>query len=152
MNYFLLSSSLGSGSTELNSFDSALLKSSVGNYNLVRVSSILPPNMTQKDSIDLSEGSILHTAYTSISSNVMHKTISSAVSVGIPLDDSSIGVIMEYSGYNTKDKAISIVENMVHEAMELRGIFIKEILTVCTSAIIENEMEYISTFACLAMW
>lgn len=152
MNYFLLSSSTGSGNTELNSFDSALLKSGVANYNLIRVSSILPANMIQKHTIDLPEGSLLFTAFTSICSNEFHSTISSAVSVGIPMDDSSVGVIMEYSGYDSKDETIGIVEHMVREAVEKRNLFIKEIKTTCASTTIESDVGFTSSFACLAMW
>ena len=42
-NVIALSGGIGEGATELDAFDAALCDAGVGNYNLVCVSSILPP-------------------------------------------------------------------------------------------------------------
>jgi arginine decarboxylase len=44
----IISSSLGSGQTELSAFDDALYKAGVANFNLVRLSSVIPPQSVIK--------------------------------------------------------------------------------------------------------
>ena len=39
----ILTSGIGIGSTKLNAFDNALLNAGIGNFNLLSVSSIIPP-------------------------------------------------------------------------------------------------------------
>lgn len=62
-NQYTLVSSVGSGSTELNAFDNALCNAGVGNYNLVKVSSILPPMSKEKKIVGGVDGGILPIAY-----------------------------------------------------------------------------------------
>lgn len=151
MNNFYITSGVGSGQTELNSFDCALFNSGVANYNLVRISSILPPDSEEHTSVCLNEGAILHTAYASISSNISNKTISAAIAVGIPTDSAKIGVIMEFSGFCTKDVALEKVSNMVKDAMRLRGYQLKELKT-SVREIFSNGDGYVTAFAGIAIW
>ena len=51
---YTLVSGIGTGSTVLNAFDAALLSAGVGNFNLLRVSSILPPHSTEERCINVS--------------------------------------------------------------------------------------------------
>lgn len=50
---YILTSGIGHGDFKLTSFDDALISSGVFNYNLVKVSSILPAHATLKDRIEL---------------------------------------------------------------------------------------------------
>lgn len=153
MKYYLISSSIGRGDTKLTSFDCALLESGVANYNLVRVSSILPSHMTKRDAIDIPEGTPINTAYATITTNLSASVISAAVAVGIPTDENCVGIIMEYSDYCSEIDAIDTVEKMVQEAMRNRGYEIKEIESVCAStAIRDSNTKYATAFACIAMW
>lgn len=40
----IIRSSVGVGSTDLSSFDDALIRCGIGNYNIIRLSSVIPPN------------------------------------------------------------------------------------------------------------
>lgn len=51
------------GETLLNSFDNALLQSGIGNVNLLRISSILPPESIYVPDLVLPPGSLVPTAY-----------------------------------------------------------------------------------------
>ncbi len=148
---FLLTSSSGNGKFPLTSFDDALYKSKVGNYNLLKVSSILPAGCKQYSNINVVEGAPLHIAYASITSNKKNDYIASAVGVGIPQDRNKVGVIMEYSDYTTEVEVREVVKSMVIEAMEKRCYQIKEILIVSCGAKVDGE-EYITAFSGLAMW
>lgn len=151
MNNFYITSGVGSGQTELNSFDCALFNSGVANYNLVRISSILPPCSEECTSVCLKEGAILHTAYAAISSKISNKTISAAIAVGIPIDNAKIGVIMEFSDYCNKDVALKKVSTMVEDAMRLRGYQVKEIKTSVAETV-SNGNGFVTAFAGIAIW
>ena len=149
--HFYINSGVGRGNYSLTSFDHALLETGVGNYNLVRVSSILPAGLIEKNNISLQEGSPLHIAYASIISNNPGERISSAVAVGIPVDKSKIGVIMEHSAPISECACRQIVESMVNEAMYIRGYEIEKIITTSSTAIASGDC-YTAAFSCLAMW
>jgi arginine decarboxylase len=93
---FFLTAAASEGETELTAFDRALLKARVGNTNLLRVSSILPPGCVYDPELVIPEGSLLPIAYGSIVCEEPGTRIAAAVSVGIKKD--SFGVIMEFSG------------------------------------------------------
>lgn len=151
MNSFHLCSSVGKGKSKLTSFDNALLVSGVANFNLVKISSILPPHLLQSDKVNLPEGSILYTAFANISTCEKDRVISAAIAVGIPNNPNDIGVIMEFADNCGVDDAKRIVSDMVIEAMNNRKIKIKEILCEASEGIGDG-LEYVTAFAALAMW
>ncbi len=141
----------GYGQSKLNSFDEALRDAGLANYNLVKVSSILPAGVDRKPHVTIQEGSVLYTAYASISSSCPGDVVSAAIAVGLPLQKENIGVIMEYSGKCDEECARRSVCSMVEEAMRNRGYEIKEILCYATST--EGRADISSTaFAAIAMW
>lgn len=148
---FYINSGIGYGNSHLTSFDDALLQTGVGNYNLIRVSSILPAGAVQQKSVDIEEGSQLHIAYAKISSCNFGEVISAAVSVGIPVNKSNIGVIMELALFDKEKATVEKVEAMVKEAMENRGYEIEQIVT-CSCEAITTENGYTTVFAGIAMW
>lgn len=151
MNKFYICSSVGAGTSILNSFDNALFNSGIANYNLLKVSSILPPYCAREKVVDMAEGSLLYTAYASKCTREKDEIISAAIAVGLPDDSEKIGVIMEFSGNCSMDKAKNKVSAMVVEAMKNRRIKIKELLCEGTE-VIGNGYEYVTAFAALAMW
>jgi len=150
LEHFTIVGGIGEGSTFLNAFDSALMSAGVGHYNLIRVSSILPPGAQKTESVLLPPGSILPIAYGYLYSAEKGKRITAAVSIGIPQDPESIGVIMEYSGDLDEDDARDFIINMAKEAMEKRGIPVKEILyKVVTTKVNDSKT---CVFAGVALW
>lgn len=117
----------GEGMTPLNSFDAALLDSGIGNLNLVRVSSILPPGAEFTPGLQIPAGTLIPTAYGYITSSSCGQVIAAAVGVGIGSGD-SYGVIMEYEGYCTKEEAESRVRAMVEDGFRMRRLPLKEVL------------------------
>jgi arginine decarboxylase len=99
---FVLVKGVGSGATELNAFDRALQQARVGNYNLIRLSSILPPHVKQTDEeITLPHGDFIPIAYGTISIRTPPPNnqvfISAGIAVGVPIDTTKAGLIMEYT-------------------------------------------------------
>lgn len=108
---YFLTAAAAEGKSKLTAFDNALLKARIGNVNLIRVSSILPPEAELDENLEIPAGSLVPTAYGSIISDVPGEIISAAVAVG--LSEDSFGVIMEFSGRCTKDKAEEVIKEMV---------------------------------------
>ncbi|MCB2200283.1 arginine decarboxylase, pyruvoyl-dependent [bacterium] len=141
---FFLTAGAAEGYTPLNAFDAALLNASVGDVNLVKLSSILPPSCTQVDRFKLEPGSLTPVAYASITSHLPGETIAAAVACAVPVDPELPGVIMEYSARGSKESAEEIVRDMARHAFEARGREVKEIL----STSVEHHVTSIgSTFA-----
>lgn len=145
----------GTGASEnrLVSFDKALLDAGVGNYNLVRLSSILPAKCVRVGEIDLPEGSLLPTAYSTISSDKLGDWLVSTIGVGIPMDKENVGVIMEYSAIGqTPSEALDILGDMILEAFEIRGWKLDRIESMHSFAMVQKDGEMTTTFACIAEW
>ncbi|HON33421.1 MAG: arginine decarboxylase, pyruvoyl-dependent [Thermovirgaceae bacterium] len=117
----------GEGKKKLTSFDSALLDAGVGNMNLLRVSSVLPPKCAFRTELKMPFGSLLPIAYGSITSDVPGETISAAIGVGVPEDPDSFGMIFEFSGFCPGSEAAIKVEEMVREAFAMRSLGLKEV-------------------------
>ena len=147
---YRLSSGTASDAYQMVSFDSALIDAGISNYNLLRVSSILPIGCIQNDHIDVKEGSALLVAYGTISSNVPGQRIASAVGVGIPEDESMVGVIMEYADVGTAEIAEDAVRNMVSRAMKNHDIPCKDILVSSAETIVTDD--YATVVSAVALW
>ena len=128
----------GEGKKKLTSFDSALLDAGVGNMNLLRVSSVLPPKCAFRTELKMPFGSLLPIAYGSITSDVPGETISAAIGVGVPEDPGSFGMIMEYSGFCSADEAARKVEEMVREAFEMRALALREVKVKAVDHVVEQ--------------
>ncbi|MBE3574168.1 MAG: arginine decarboxylase, pyruvoyl-dependent [Firmicutes bacterium] len=148
-NVFKIGSGAAAGPTPLNAFDNALLASGVGNLNLVRVSSILPPHCEQDQGLVIPPGSLVPTAYASLVCDKAGQEIGAAVAIGRTKD--SYGVIMEYSGYCSREQAEATVTEMVRAGFRQRGIEPVEIL-VRGSSIVVPEGQAACAFACVSLW
>ena len=148
---YFISSGKGYSEHQLVAFDKALCDARIANYNLLKVSSILPAGATQSDEIGLREGSPLLTAYARIDSNSPGDQIATAVGVAIPCSNTNVGVIMEYSGHCTATEAEARIKAMCAEAMENHGISYKEILVSSVDAIVEDG-NYLSLISAVAFW
>lgn len=144
---FRLYAGAAEGLTHLTAFDGALLAAGLGNINLVRVSSILPPDAQLDEDMVIPPGSLVPTAYGAITSDKPGETIAAAVAVG--LSPSTFGVIMEYSGRCTRQEAEARVRAMVEEAFSLRRLSLEGILV---RGVEHQVKENGCAFAGVAMW
>ncbi|MFH1904023.1 MAG: arginine decarboxylase, pyruvoyl-dependent [bacterium] len=146
---FFLVSGEGEGNTPLNAFDMALLNSGIGNTNLVRMSSIVPPACKKIKPVSLPFGALVPVAYASISSDIPGEIISAAVAVAIPEDDSKSGLIMEYSARGHKEDVEKIARRMSEDGMSSRGEKIRKL----TSKSMEHKVKKIgNAFAAVVLW
>jgi arginine decarboxylase len=133
---FTLVAGSGEGDTTLTAFDKALLSAGVGNLNLLRVSSILPPGAEYSHQVEIPPGSLTPTAYGVIIGEVPGQRIAAAIGVGIM--SGSFGVIMEFTGMCTKAEAEARVEEMVREALAARNEFPEKIMIRAAEHVVEK--------------
>jgi arginine decarboxylase len=146
--YFLIAGA-SEGFTPLNAFDGALLQAGIGDTNLVKMSSIVPPRCILIDPIRIPPGSLVPTAYASITCDIPGEMISSAVAVALPEDPVHAGLIMEYSARGNRRDVEEMVRNMALEGMKLRDRKIKDLSSIA----IEHQVKRIgATFAAVVLW
>ena len=121
------------GETELNAFDNALLEAGIGDINLVKVSSIIPPNVKVVEKLNpLPKGAFLPVVYAAVSSSTPGTIISAAVGFGRCRD--GFGVIMEEGGIGKSEEEVRReVERKIEFALVRRGLKPDEVRIVSVS-------------------
>lgn len=136
----------GTGPMRLNAFDRALLAAGIGNLNLIKVSSILPPGTAYVADMEIPPGSLTPIAYGALISDDPDDIISASIGVGV---GEHHGMIMEYSSKCTRDEADARVRRMVEEAFRDRGM---ELLEIRSAAIEKRVIEVSCVFAGAVLW
>jgi arginine decarboxylase len=126
------------GGTTLNAFDNALLAAGIGNINLVKVSSILPPEVPVIELPKITPGAIIPTAYAAMTSETPGETIAAAVGYAVPDDPAKNGVIMEFHGPATRLEAEDTIRAMLDEAFRVRGEPIREMKVFAVEHTVER--------------
>lgn len=144
---FTLCAGSAEGPTRLNAFDNALLAAGIGNLNLLRVSSVLPPGCREVGKLSIPPGSLTPTAYGTITSSTPGERIAAAVAVGFT--ENSFGMIMEYSGVCTKEEAERKVSHMVEEAFKQRHLPLAKVMAKGTDIVVQH---IATAFAAVALW
>jgi arginine decarboxylase len=124
---YFLARGASDGYKPLNAFDGALLAAGVGNTNLVRMSSIVPPRCELIEPVRLPLGALVPTAYASITSDIPGEWISAGVAIAWPKDPDLNGLIMEYSALGRKKEIEEIVGTMALEGLKLREWEVREL-------------------------
>ncbi len=126
------------GGTPLNAFDNALLAAGIGNVNLIKVSSIIPPDVAIVDLPKIRPGALIPTAYATVTSDVPGQTLSAAVGYALPDDPLKPGVIMEFHDTATQRDAERAIRAMLHEAFAVRGEGIRELKVFAVEHTVER--------------
>lgn len=146
---FFLTAGKAEGYMPLNAFDAALLDAGVGDTNLVRMSSILPPSCEEIKPAKLPYGSLVPIAYASMNDHIPGEKISAGVAIAIPEDPKEPGLIMEYSARGHKSDIEAIVRKMAEEGFKTRNRALKEIKSIA----IEHTVDKIgAVFAAVVLW
>jgi arginine decarboxylase len=146
--YFFASGS-SEGSMPLNAFDGALLASGIGNTNLVKMSSIVPPGSIRIDPVSLPYGALVPVAYAAMDSSIKGQTISAAVAAAFPSDPAMPGLIMEYSATGPSDEIEQICRDMATEGLKMRGLEVQRMESAAASHHVESTG---AVFAAVVLW
>lgn len=112
-----LTKGVGVHKERLASFELALRDAGIASYNLVYVSSIVPPNCTmlskEKGLAILKSGQILFCVMSRIDTNEPNRLIAAAIGTALPHDTSVYGYLSEHTAYGeTQDKAGDYAEDL----------------------------------------
>ena len=131
-----LVSGAAEGGTELNAFDNALLAAGIGDVNLIKVSSILPPHVKLVESAPkLPKGGFIPVVYTERTSTTPGETVAAAVGTGRAPD--GFGVVMEASG-RSKAEVEAEVRRKIEEAFRVRSLELVEVRVVAAEHRVER--------------
>lgn len=137
------------GYMPLNAFDGALMDAGIGDVNLVRLSSILPPKCERVDPVKLPYGALVPTAYASITSSKPGEVISAAVAIAIPEDPQFPGLIMEYSAVGEASVVHDKVIKMAEEGLRRRE---RKIARIESTVAEHTVREHGTAMAAVVLW
>jgi arginine decarboxylase len=150
----LLSTGAGEGQFELVAFDMALREAGIADFNLVKVTSIVPPGVPVGRIVDggrpvLGEGLLAPTIYAREDAGSDYEgPIAAAVGVGIPTGPrSTAGVVYVWSGRGAGDEAQEKVLGMIHQGMDVRGVGNYEPMVVSSESLQRSDNETRSVVA-----
>ncbi len=131
--YACLVAGASEGETELNAFDNALLEAGIGDANLIKVSSIMPPGVEILDELrSPARGAFLPVVYATEASSRPGDKLTAAVGYGRA--DDGFGVIMEASGVNVPEESVRReVEDKIKFAFARRNLEAREVRVVSTT-------------------
>lgn len=146
---FFISAGRSEGFMPLNAFDGALLDAGVGNTNMVRMSSIVPPACRKLDRFKLPYGALVPVAYASITSSEPGQVISASVAAAFPHDDTMPGLIMEHSAVGSREEIEETCREMARSGFGQRGWDVARLESVGISHTVEKHG---AAFACIVLW
>ena len=98
---------VGKHKHRLTSFEMALRRAGIANLNLVRVSSIFPPNcklITRHAGLNhLKPGQIVHTVISENATNEPHRLIAASIGLAIPRNPEKHGYLSEHHSFGEKE-------------------------------------------------
>lgn len=146
---YFLACGAAEGLTELNAFDAALLQAGIGNTNLVKVSSILPPACQEIPPAALPPGAIVPVAYAWIAGDRPGEVISAGVAIAFPKDEARPGLIMEYADRASRQVTEERVIEMARQGMAIRGEPVQKVV----SRAIEHRVTHLgAAIAAVVLW
>jgi arginine decarboxylase len=106
--FFFLTKGVGRHKENLASFEVALKDANISAFNLVTVSSIIPPSCKQitKDQglAMLKPGEIVFLVLARNSTNEPHRLLATSIGLAIPKDETVHGYLSEWHGYGVTDE------------------------------------------------
>jgi arginine decarboxylase len=117
-----LTKGVGKHKEQLTSFEAALRDAGIAPFNIVRVSSILPPGAKimprSKGLQNLSAGEIIYAVMAESSTNEPHRLIAASIGVAVPSERDRYGYLSEYHSYGeteirSGDKAEDLAAQML---------------------------------------
>ncbi len=110
--YFFLTKGVGKDKDKLASFEAALRDAGIAPFNIVKVSSILPPGCKlisrSKGLKMLTYGEVIFTVMSENQTNEPHRLIGASVGVAIPGDESQYGYLSEYHAFGESEAKMGL--------------------------------------------
>ena len=104
-----LTKGVGRHREKLQSFEMALRNAGIAHVNLVRVSSIFPPNcklLSKEQGLEkLQPGAVIHCVMSDNATSEPHRLIAASVGIAIPRDRSYYGYLSEHHSFGQRGEA-----------------------------------------------
>lgn len=142
----ILTSGATDGINELSAFDNALYSAGIADFNLIKVSSIVPSNVPVSifnDGVEEvnADGLLVPAVFDVIYSDIPGETIVSGVAVGIPKDsENKPGIIFSYTSKTNELLVKKTLTEMVNETMNRKGFKLDFIKFSINEIVVENRM------------
>lgn len=144
--YYTLKTGKASADNKLNSLDRALKSAGIGNYNLIKVSSILPKTCEYKKELPKKPpGTIQPCVISCKVSNKENETITSSIAVGE--SEENLKVIAEAKGFSGKQETEKKAKKRAKIMLKDRKLKVKNF----RAKTIEKDVEKISTVVSAAV-
>ncbi|MEW5743908.1 MAG: arginine decarboxylase, pyruvoyl-dependent [Nitrospirota bacterium] len=105
-----LTKGVGQHREKLVSFELALRDAKIASFNIVRVSSILPPHCkiisVERGLEELSPGQVVHAVIADTATNEYHRLVAASIGIAIPKDRNKIGYLSEHHSFGGNEKTI----------------------------------------------
>lgn len=139
----VLTAGAGDGGTDLNAFDNALRAGGIADFNLIKVTSIVPPSvpvyiLPKGRYLIVGDGLMVPTIYGTVASMERGTRIAVAVGAGVPTDPTRAGVVFVHSCIGAKKRADQVVRAMVDEGMAAKGIDTYTVSTAAASVVVRD--------------
>lgn len=109
--YFFFTKGLGIAKECLNSFELALRDAGIAKFNLVGVSSILPPGckkITREKGLEyLKPGQIVYCVLARNNTNEPNRLVAASVGCAVPADEGQYGYLSEHHSFGEKEEKVS---------------------------------------------
>ena len=132
-----ITSGKSEGPTKLNAFDNALLDAGIGDINLIKVSSIIPPGCEVVELPEFPAGEMVNTVLSHAFSKRKGDLLCAVIAVALGDD---LGCVVEHTGVNRNPKkVVEEAESMVKYMMQVRGQEIRKIIIEHENHVVENQ-------------
>ncbi len=136
------------GETKLNAFDNALIAAGIGDWNLVKVTSVAPASARLIDLRPQAEsGSVVPVVLATAQSDRPGERVTSSVAIG--RGNGSHGMIMEASGPGEPEEMETVVRRMLNESFMRRGL---ELETVTVRSVSHTVEKIGASVAAVVLW
>lgn len=137
------------GSARANALDGARVAAGIGNANLFRVGSVVPPHNRLVEAHALPAGVLVPAVSASISSDVPGEFISAGIAVAYPAEQGQVALVMEYAACGHKDVIESLARRMAEEGLRMRGLEVREIRSIA----VQHKVEKVgAAVAAVVLW
>jgi len=125
------------GATPLNAFDACLVKIGLPQISLIKVTSVLPPNIeVLEEPPDLPKGCNVPSIYSYIVSPNKNQRIAGAIALGF---SDQLTLVVEYTDFDIDaETAEQRAVNMVKEMARIRNINLNRIIAKSASHVVKN--------------
>jgi len=140
-----ISKSTGIASTELSAFDNALFNAGIANYNLIYLSSVIPPrsiitvheNGIQSVAMPGEWGDRLYVVMAQNRTSVVGETVSAGIG-WVQDPETKKGLFVEHEGHSEQEVK-SLITHSLNDLMKTRGINFGDIHMQLNSIVCEDE-------------